>query len=250
MRSFANFSAIICAVLGQLILTAPMIRAAEFPEIDKLPSVAALPDPLVMADGTRVSTPEQWNKHRKPELKSLFQHFMYGELPPAPKINAAVKTTDHDAVAGKATMKQVTIAFGPPGCPAINLLMFVPNKRATGSAAAGRARVEFLRKSQGARRSADRSGQRLDADRSGGRAESGDRSRAREGRCPLAGRARDRPRLRAGHILLRRCRTDHPGFSDGVFPFYRQAGLTEQRPTDWATSPPGLGGCNGPLITL
>ena len=52
MRSFANFSAIICAVLGQLILTAPMIRAAEFPEIDKLPSVAALPDPLVMADGT------------------------------------------------------------------------------------------------------------------------------------------------------------------------------------------------------
>ena len=81
----------------------------------------------------RVSTPQQWNEHRKPELKSLFQHYMYGELPPAPKINATVKTADLDAVAGKATMKQVAITFGPPGCPAINLLMFVPNKRATGA---------------------------------------------------------------------------------------------------------------------
>jgi hypothetical protein len=234
MRSFANFSAIICAVLGQLILTAPMIRAAEFPEIDKLPSVAALPDPLVMADGTRISTPQQWNEHRKPELKSLFQHYMYGELPPAPKINAAVKAADQDALAGKATMKQVTITFGPPGCPAINLLMFVPNKRATG--ASPPPVVLGLNFSGNHTVLVD---SRIAL--AGGWMPNG--PGVEQNRATEAGRGKDAARWQVEHVIDRGfalatfyygdVAPDHPGFSDGVFPFYRQAGQTEQGPTDW-----------------
>ena len=62
----------------------PMSRslcAADFPPIEKLPVVKELPDPLKMFDGTTVTTVEQWNTHRKPELKALFEHYMYGPMP-------------------------------------------------------------------------------------------------------------------------------------------------------------------------
>ena len=59
--------------------------AAEFPAFASLPSRPELPDPLVMLDGTKISTAADWNAKRKPELKALFQHYMYGHLPAKPK---------------------------------------------------------------------------------------------------------------------------------------------------------------------
>ena len=40
--------------------------------MDKLPAHAELPDPLIMLDGTRVATKEDWLQKRRPELKNLF----------------------------------------------------------------------------------------------------------------------------------------------------------------------------------
>ena len=58
-----------------LLLAASLVLAtaarAEFPEVSKLPSHADLPDPLVMLDGGRVTTREQWLDKRRPELKNL-----------------------------------------------------------------------------------------------------------------------------------------------------------------------------------
>jgi hypothetical protein len=103
---------------------------ADFPPAAKLPAQAGLPDPLVMLDGTRVTTREQWRDKRRPELKALFQHYMYGHLPPAPdKVQFKVERVDKKALGGKATLKEVTISFGPPGTPAIHLLLFIPNAR-------------------------------------------------------------------------------------------------------------------------
>lgn len=46
-----------------------------------VPSVpAGLPDPLVAADGTRIDTPEQWWKKRRPELLETFAREMYRPL--------------------------------------------------------------------------------------------------------------------------------------------------------------------------
>jgi len=42
-----------------------------------------------MLDGTRVATKEQWLAKRKPELKELFQHYMYGTQPDAPAVIAS-----------------------------------------------------------------------------------------------------------------------------------------------------------------
>ena len=62
-------------------LLAVTALAADFPAPEKLPASAALPDPLVMRDGTRVTTKEQWLTKRAPELRALFEHYMYGARP-------------------------------------------------------------------------------------------------------------------------------------------------------------------------
>lgn len=101
-----------------------------FPEVSQLPAVRELPDPLVMFDGRRVMSPEQWRSERRPELKALFQHYMYGYMPAAPeRIDAAVERVDRTYFGGAATKKEVVIRFGPAGTPPIQLLLVVPNRR-------------------------------------------------------------------------------------------------------------------------
>lgn len=101
----------------------------KFPEPADLPVQPNLPDPLTAMDGSKITTAEQWHRQRKPELKALILHYMYGQfLPPLP-IEAQVERTDPQAFAGKATLKEVTIRFGPQGTPPIHLLLVVPNAR-------------------------------------------------------------------------------------------------------------------------
>ena len=103
---------------------------ASFPAVEKLPSQSNLPDPLLMLDGSRVTTEKQWFEQRRPELKSLFQHYMYGYLPPAPRnIRATEHRVEPSYLGGKATKREVTIAFGPKGAPEISLLLVIPNKQ-------------------------------------------------------------------------------------------------------------------------
>jgi len=106
------------------------LAADSFPDISQLPSQPELPNPLVMLDGTPVKTRKQWVNKRRPELKALFEHYMYGHAPPAPaKMRFAVDRVDKNFLGGKATKKEVTIHLGPPSAPRIQLLMVVPNER-------------------------------------------------------------------------------------------------------------------------
>lgn len=117
-------------VLGSvLMLMVSSSYGADFPPADQLPSHPQLPDPLVMFNGDKVTTTQQWTQQRRPELKALFQHYMYGVLPPASRqIEAKVEVEDTAYFGGKATKKQVTIKYHPQA-PAINLLLIVPNQR-------------------------------------------------------------------------------------------------------------------------
>jgi hypothetical protein len=55
---------------------------------------------------------------------------MYGYLPDRPKtISSKVDHENRKAFGGKATLKEVTISFGPPELPCIHLLLVVPNQR-------------------------------------------------------------------------------------------------------------------------
>ncbi len=106
--------------------------ATEFPDVAALPSRPELPDPLVMLDGTKVTTAEDWVARRRPELKQLFQHYMYGFLPPKPQkmVVEQVLFTDDRFLDGKATISESRLAFfGPDLKHRLHVMLVVPNKR-------------------------------------------------------------------------------------------------------------------------
>lgn len=116
---------------GFLFMSSEFVRAEKpLPAAAQLPSHPGLPDPLVALAGDRISSAKEWNDRRRPELKQLFQHYMYGVLPPAPeKVTAKVEQQDNNYFGGKATKKQLTLSWGGPNMPVINLLLVVPNRR-------------------------------------------------------------------------------------------------------------------------
>jgi hypothetical protein len=121
--------AVTMTLFAMLLLIGATRAAEDFPDVSQLPSHPELPDPLVMFNGQRVTSKEQWVNKRRPELKALFQYYMYGSLPPAPKnFTSKVEHEDRQAFGGKATLQEIAISYGPAGAPPIHLLLVVPNK--------------------------------------------------------------------------------------------------------------------------
>lgn len=117
-------------ILCGVVTVVAVVRPADFPPPDQLPRRPELPDPLVMLDGTRVTTRADWEARRRPELKALFEHYMYGRFPAKPeRVTAKVLFEEPRAFAGKATLREVEIRFGPPEWPKIYLLVVTPNGR-------------------------------------------------------------------------------------------------------------------------
>ncbi len=114
------------------VLSTPLDAAKRFkPNYDesKVPDYT-LPDPLVMQDGTKVTSAEMWRTKRRPEILELFRKHVYGRSPDRPK-GMTFKVFDHDpkALNGKAMRKQVTVSFtGKPDGPSMDILMYLPNQ--------------------------------------------------------------------------------------------------------------------------
>ena len=102
MRCLAGLSAALlcgCSTMN----TSPKV---SFAGIDQLAASPALPDPLVMGNGRKVTTARDWNNERRPELKALFAHYMYGEIPPKPsRRNFDTRVVDKKFLNGAATLK-------------------------------------------------------------------------------------------------------------------------------------------------
>jgi len=106
------------------------IARNSFQDASQLPSQPGLPDPLLMSNGERVTDKKQWIKKRRPELKALFEHYMYGVMPPAPAgMKCSVERVDRTLFDGKATEKQIIITLGTNDAPQLHLLLVVPNQR-------------------------------------------------------------------------------------------------------------------------
>lgn len=116
---------------GPLLVSALAALAADFPAPNALPSVAEFPDVLVTRDGTEIRTKKDWEEKRRPELKELFQHYMYGRYPAKPEAVAAkVLFEDTAALGGKGTLREVELTFGPPEWPKLYLLIAAPRAAA------------------------------------------------------------------------------------------------------------------------
>ena len=88
-----------------------------------------LPDPLICADGTKVTDAKTWQTKRRAEVFGLFQTHVYGRSP-APPANLLyeITKTDPKALEGKATRKEVAIYLtGKKDGPRLDLQLYVPN---------------------------------------------------------------------------------------------------------------------------
>ena len=114
------------ALFGVALVTAPLFAQ----EPASFPSRPEFPDPLVMLDGTKVTTAEDWRTKRAPELKKLFETYMYGRYPAkAEPVIGKIVHEDKMAFGGKATLREVAVQLiGKEGMPLVFVLMVTPNK--------------------------------------------------------------------------------------------------------------------------
>jgi hypothetical protein len=88
----------------------------------------SLPDPLKTRDGRVVPTASEWAHVRKPELRDLFEQFMFGRYPAKPEhVVGHTLFEDRKAFAGQGTLREIELNVGPPNLPKIYLLIATPN---------------------------------------------------------------------------------------------------------------------------
>jgi hypothetical protein len=88
-----------------------------------------LPDPLRMEDGSAVTSVEQWQNERRPELLELFRTEVYGRAPAADAmpVECEVTSMDEHAFDDTALRKEVEIRIGPPGRALVmTMLLYAP----------------------------------------------------------------------------------------------------------------------------
>jgi dienelactone hydrolase len=123
--------------LASFLLTALLLPACaspapryQFPAASTLPAQAAMPDPLAMMEGQRVTSRAEWFNKRRPELAALFQNYMYGQIPAAPAhLEIKLLGQYSDFLDGQATLKVLRLETGPEDAPQIDLMLVVPNQR-------------------------------------------------------------------------------------------------------------------------
>ena len=86
----------------------------DLPGPDQLPVRKEMPDPLVMNDGTKVTTPAQF-KERQKEMRKILEYYHVGRMPPAPgNVKGTVTMSEDVEVAGKKyKYRTVHLTFGP-----------------------------------------------------------------------------------------------------------------------------------------
>ena len=112
----------------------PLLLLAAIPptisEESKVPPYT-LPDPLVCADGRKVTDAKTWSEVRRPEVFRLVEENMFGRTPDTSKLQAdavvEVREQSKDAFGGKATRTQFKVwPIGKKG-PSFDMLLYVPN---------------------------------------------------------------------------------------------------------------------------
>jgi hypothetical protein len=83
------------------------------PGVKDLPVRKEMPDVMVMNDGTRVTTPQQWKKRRE-EMKRILAYYAVGQMPPAPGNVKGKEVKSETVLEGSVTYRLIHLTFGPP----------------------------------------------------------------------------------------------------------------------------------------
>lgn len=93
-----------------------------------LPVIKEMPDPLIMKDGTKVTTMAQW-KLRRREMIRILEDYEYGHMPPPPGNVKGTETTSMTRIISgsvKADYRKIHLSFGKDGKLGFDLGIFTP----------------------------------------------------------------------------------------------------------------------------
>lgn len=118
------------SVLSVALATGTLIstcRAAvlSFPEVKDLPVQTNLPDVMTMADGSKVTTLQQWRQRRE-EMKEILEHYELGHAPPPPGNVSGQDIQTHPVLDGAANFRLVHLKFGPGQKLGFDIAIFMP----------------------------------------------------------------------------------------------------------------------------
>ena len=82
------------------------------PGVNELPVRAAMPDVMVMNDGTRVTTRRQWEARRQ-EMRRILSYYAVGQMPPAPGNVKGREIHSELVLDGTVRYRLVRLTFGP-----------------------------------------------------------------------------------------------------------------------------------------
>jgi len=90
-----------------------------------LPVRSEMPDPLVMDNGTRVTTPGQWAL-RRAEIRRTLAYYAVGRMPPPPGNVRGRQLAAQAVLGGQAGYRLVHLSFGPDSRLGLDIGIFTP----------------------------------------------------------------------------------------------------------------------------
>lgn len=114
-------------ILIALFLLIINVHAQNYDEA-KVPAYT-LPDVLKTSDNMSVTNKSLWEKVRRPEILTLFENNIYGQMPKTyDSIQFSITNEEADAMKGKCRLKEVQIKVFKNGTSVkIDLTLFIPN---------------------------------------------------------------------------------------------------------------------------
>lgn len=103
----------------------PAADAISWPTIKDLPPRAAMPDPLVDADGQKITVLGQWPLRRE-QMKQVLEHYALGKIPPAPGNVTGREIQSRTLLEGRVVYRLVHLTFGPGAKLGFDAALFVP----------------------------------------------------------------------------------------------------------------------------
>lgn len=110
---------VVCAINGNARGSANMV------DPDSLPTIEALPNPFLMADGSTVTTKAQWQQRRE-EIKAILLDYSYGHMPPAPENLRGEVLAENSVYDGAATERRILLSMGPDRRVRFNARLVIP----------------------------------------------------------------------------------------------------------------------------
>jgi hypothetical protein len=97
------------------------------PGVFDLPVRKEMPDVMVMNNGTKVVSQEQWQKRRE-EMKRILEYYATGQMPPAPGNVTGAEIQTEMVLDGKVRYRLIHLTFGPKEKLGLDIGIFTPSE--------------------------------------------------------------------------------------------------------------------------